>query len=99
VTLADLTLLAFTSCNTIRVVAYLPQIWKAATDPNGAQAISFLTWGLFLASNIATAAYAWVNRGDAIMAVVFVANGIGCLTILALAGWQRATFRRRAVEV
>jgi hypothetical protein len=93
VTLADVTLLAFTTCNTVRVVAYLPQIWKVATDPHGARAISFVTWGLFLASNVATVAYAWVNRGDAIMAALFVANGAGCLTVLALAAWQRAPFR------
>ena len=34
--LADVTLMAFTVRNSIRVLAYLPQIWKAATDDNGA---------------------------------------------------------------
>ena len=39
-TLADITLLAFTACNSLRVLAYLPQIWKASTDKDGARAIS-----------------------------------------------------------
>ena len=95
-TLADLTLLAFTTSNIIRVVAYAPQIWKAATDHNGARAISFTTWGVFLASNLTTVAYALVNRADWTMAGIFLANGAGCLTILALAGWRRASHRRNA---
>jgi catechol 2,3-dioxygenase-like lactoylglutathione lyase family enzyme len=61
--LADITLILFTVLNGIRVLAYLPQIWKAATDDNGAKALSSPTWSLFLMSNAATAAYAGVNKG------------------------------------
>jgi hypothetical protein len=95
-TLADLTLLAFTASNSVRVVAYLPQIWKAATDAHGAQAISFMTWALFLASHLTTAAYAIVNRADWMMAMIFLANGAGCLAILAVVAWRRVTYQRQA---
>jgi hypothetical protein len=93
VTFADVTLLAFTASNSIRVVAYVPQIWKAASDAHGAQAVSFTTWALFLASHLTTAVYAVVNRDDWMMATVFLANGGGCFAILALAAWRRATYR------
>jgi hypothetical protein len=54
---ADVTLVVFTLCNSLRVLAYLPQISRAARDRSGAQAISFMTWGLFLFSNISAVAY------------------------------------------
>ena len=36
-TIADITLAVFTICNSVRVVAYVPQITKAATDAGGAK--------------------------------------------------------------
>jgi len=98
VTLADVTLLAFTGCNSVRVVAYLPQIWKAAVDSDGAQAVSFMTWSIFLASNITTVAYALVNQADWTMASIFLINTAGCFAVLALAGWRRMAYRRRVAS-
>src|SRR6267142_2697097 len=51
-TLADITLAIFTICNSLRVLAYAPQIVKAAADRGGVEAISFMTSGLFLLSNV-----------------------------------------------
>jgi hypothetical protein len=93
-TLADTTLMAFTLCNAVRVGAYLPQIWKAAADENGAAAVSSLTWGLFLVSHLSTAAYAFVNRGDWSMALIFMANAAGCAAILLIATWKRGLLRK-----
>jgi hypothetical protein len=87
---ADITLLAFTLCNSVRVFAYLPQLWKAATDEGGAKAVSTLTWGMFLVSHVATAAYALVNRADLWMAAMFLANAGACAAILGVAAWKRA---------
>jgi hypothetical protein len=92
-TVAEITFAAFTFCNSVRVVAYVPQIAKAATDQSGAQAISFTTWGLFLASNATAVAYALVNKADWIMASVFLANGIGCSAIILIAAWKRSRHR------
>jgi hypothetical protein len=61
-TAADFTLIAFTLCNSFRVLAYLPQIAKAARDPTGAEAVSFTTWALFLFANVSAVAYALVNK-------------------------------------
>src|SRR5262249_5114559 len=97
-TIADITLAAFTLCNSFRVVAYLPQIARAARDRSGAEAISFGTWGLFLVSHGSAAAYALVNQHDWMMASVFLGNAAGCGAILVIAAWKRSRYRRRQIE-
>jgi hypothetical protein len=37
-TIADITFVAFTFCNSLRILAYIPQITKAITDQSGAEA-------------------------------------------------------------
>jgi hypothetical protein len=97
--LADVTLMAFTACNSIRVLAYVPQIWKAATDDNGAQALSYTTWSLFLVSHVTTAAYSLVNKQDWTLAMMFLVNAAACATILAVAAWRRARRTRLPMPV
>jgi hypothetical protein len=94
-TLADITLLAFTACNSLRVLAYVPQIWKASTDQDGAKAISFSTWSLFLVSHLTTASYAIVNKGDSNLAYMFLINAVGCAAILAAAALRRRHYHRK----
>src|SRR5262245_34569718 len=62
-TIADVTLAVFTFFNSLRFLAYVPQIAKAIKDQSGAEAISFGTWGLFLASHASAMAYAIENQG------------------------------------
>lgn len=93
--LADITLAVFTLCNTLRVLAYVPQITRAARDRSGAEAISFVTWGLFLLSNASAVAYALVNKQDWMMATVFLGNAAGCTTILLIGAWKRSRHRCR----
>ena len=96
-TLADITLGVFMLCNSLRVVAYVPQITKAARDQSGAEAISFLTWGLFLFSNASAIAYAVVNNEDWMMACVFLGNAAGCAAILLIGAWKRTQHRSQRV--
>jgi hypothetical protein len=93
--LEDITLLAFTFCSSLRVVAYVPQIVRAAVDRRGAEAISFGTWGMFLVSHATTMAYALVNKNDWTMASVFLGNAIGSAAILFIAAYKRTRHRRR----
>lgn len=86
--LEDMTMAAFAACNGLRIFAYLPQMLKAARDANGASAISFTTWGLFLTANLSTAAYAIVNQSDWWMAGCFVLNAFCCLLILVIAAFK-----------
>lgn len=94
----EITLTAFTLCNSLRVVAYLPQITKGARDNSGAQAVSFGTWGLFLASHAPATVYALVNKNDWAMAWVFLGNAVGCGGVLLIAAWKRSRHRQRMTE-
>jgi hypothetical protein len=97
-TVADGTLAVFTFFNSVRVLAYVPQIAKAIKDQSGAEAISFGTWALFLASHASAMAYAIENQGDWKMASLFLSNAVGCGAILLIAAWKRARHRRRSTE-
>ena len=92
-TIADFTLAVFTLCNSIRALAYVPQIIKATRDRTGAQAISFGTWGLFLISHTSAMAYALVNKEDWALAAMFLGNALGCSAIIAIAMWKRSQHR------
>jgi hypothetical protein len=94
-TVADATLGVFTVFNSLRFLAYVPQIAKAIKDQSGAEAISFGTWALFLASHASAMAYAIENQGDWKMASLFLSNALGCAAILLIAAWKRSRHRRR----
>jgi Flp pilus assembly protein TadB len=93
--IADIALAVFTFCNSLRFLAYVPQIARAVRDQSGAQAISLGTWGLFLISHASAMAYALVNNEDWIMAFMFLANAIGCGAVLLITAWKRSQHRSR----
>ena len=93
-TVADITLAVFTLFNSLRFLAYVPQIARAMKDQSGAAAISFGTWALFLVSHLSAMAYAIVNQGDWAMAILFLSNAVGCGVIILIAGWKRSQHRR-----
>jgi uncharacterized protein with PQ loop repeat len=95
--LEDLTMALFTACNVIRVVAYVPQIYRAATDKNGASAISYTTWTLFLIAHASTVVYALVNRADWNLAACFAVNAVCCIAILAVAHLNRRGYLNQGV--
>jgi hypothetical protein len=97
-TIEEITLAAFTLCNSLRVVAYIPQITRAAMDRGGAEAISFGTWSMFLVSHASATAYALVNKQDWTMALVFLSNAAGCAAILLIAAYKRSRHRCRYFE-
>lgn len=87
---ADLTLLAFTASNSMRVLAYLPQIRSVVQDKNGASAISLASWSMFALSNLSTMVYGYLVVADTKMAVIFGANAVCCAVIVALTVAKRA---------
>jgi uncharacterized protein with PQ loop repeat len=91
---ADVALVVFTTCNTARVFAYLPQIVKISRDTQGAMAISYTTWSLFGVSHLSTVAYAFLVVDDWRMAAVFAANTLCCGFIVGLTAWKRAAYQR-----
>ena len=90
-TSAQIALALFTTCNTVRVFAYWPQIVRIGRDRQGAQAISYATWSLFAVSHLSTAFYALAVARDDYMAIIFLVNTLCCVTILALTLYKRRT--------
>ena len=88
----DLTLALFAICNSARIIAYLPQIYKAATDSNGASGVSGMTWSLFLIAHLSTIAHAILNLGDWWLAACFAGNAVCCVAILAVSWWKRRQY-------
>jgi hypothetical protein len=96
--LEEITMTVFAACNGIRVVAYIPQILKAAADRTGASSVSFATWFLFLIANLSTVAYALVNRADWGLAACFAINAFCCIAILTVAYCKRREYARRRCD-
>jgi uncharacterized protein with PQ loop repeat len=92
-TSAEIALVVFAICNSVRVFAYVPQIIAVARDQRGASAISYTTWGLFAVSHLSTVAYAFLVVDDWRMAAVFVVNALCCVAIVSLTAWKRALFK------
>jgi hypothetical protein len=88
-TLAEVTLALFSLCNFLRIGSYLPQILRVANDNEGAKAISYWTWGMWIAANGSTAAYALVNVADWTLFIVSAMNTLGCLAVVGLTMWKR----------
>jgi hypothetical protein len=85
----EVTLALFYAFNALRVVSYLPQILRVAADKNGAQAISYTTWCIWIGANGSTAAYALVITPSLSLFVVSALNAIGCATVVVLTVWKR----------
>ncbi len=60
----EMAMLAFTAINSVRVIAYVPQILRVARDIAGAEAISCATWIMFALSHLSTVAYAMLTVED-----------------------------------
>jgi hypothetical protein len=87
---ADLITAAFGIFNALRLVSYIPQIVAVARDRHGAEAKSLSCWSIWVGANATAALYAWVNVGDAVLALTSGFNTVCCLTVVALALHKRA---------
>ena len=99
--LEALSLLAFTVFSSVRIVSYIPQILKIASDQGGASVISYTTWWLWTAGHVSTALYAAVNIHDRYLAAVSVVYAGCCLTVIGLTFAKRrpaATGRARLFD-
>jgi hypothetical protein len=94
-TLSSFTFVLFAAFSSIRIFSYVPQIRKVAADTHGATAISYSTWALWAAANVATAAYALVNLGDTYLAAVSALYAACCLTVIALTAAKRRGVSRQ----
>lgn len=93
-TIAVIAYYLFTFFNSLRVIAYLPQIYRVAQDTQGASCISYMTWMLWAAANASTSFYAFANLADLMLGLVALMNTVCCLTVIGLTLFKRRQFRR-----
>ena len=89
---SEVTLLLFSIFNVLRVGSYLPQIIRVATDKEGAKAISYSTWSIWIGANTTTAAYAVVNISDIALFLISGVNALGCMAVVGLTAIKRYRF-------
>ena len=92
--LPEITFAVFSIFNILRLGSYLPQIVRVATDTEGAKAISYSTWCVWIGANGSTAAYAIVNITDWTLFAVSFVNALGCAAVVALTMWKRRQVAR-----
>ena len=83
-----LTLALFTLFNSLRLSGFAPQIARVIEDKIGAEAISFGTWALFLASPTAAMAFPIENYDDWNIAVVLLSHAVGSGAVFLIAAWK-----------
>jgi hypothetical protein len=93
-TIAVIAYYLFTFFNSLRIISYLPQIYRVAIDTQGASCISYLTWMLWTAANASTSFYAFANLGDLMLGLVTLLNTLCCLAVIGLTLFKRRQFRR-----
>jgi hypothetical protein len=93
--ISHVTLLFFVVFSSLRIVSYFPQIYRVATDDNGASAIAYSTWSLWVGANVSTALYASVNLQDVYLASVSILYAVCCVLVIALTIAKRRLFRSR----
>jgi hypothetical protein len=86
---SEVTLLLFSIFNVLRVGSYLPQIIRVAMDKEGAKAISYSTWSIWIGANTTTAAYAVVNISDTALFLISGMNALGCMAVVGLTAIKR----------
>jgi hypothetical protein len=96
--LSETTLVLFSLFNVLRLGSYVPQIARVATDTEGARAISYSTWSIWIGANGSTAAYAIVNITDWTLFAVSAVNALGCAAVVLLTMWKRHQFARRSAR-
>ena len=84
-TIADITLAAFTLCNSLRFAAYIPKITRAIRDQGGAEAFSFAAWSMFLISHASAMTGTLVDNEQWTAGFMFWGNVIGCSAMLFIA--------------
>lgn len=96
-TLAEVSLGAFSAFSGIRLISYFPQIYRVTRDPNGASAISYSTWIMWIGSHMSTGCYAAINLGDMFLATCSALYALCCITVVCITFIKRRFYTRNPV--
>jgi hypothetical protein len=88
-TLAEISLGAFSAFSGLRLVSYFPQIYRVAHDANGASAISYSTWLMWTGSHLSTGFYAAINLGDRLLAACSGLYALCCILVIVMTAIKR----------
>lgn len=83
----------FVVTNSFRLLAYLPQILAALKCPNGASAISRVTWSYFALAHLTGHFYSRLVLHDHKMSLVLLGNFLACSTLVVIVTWKRMRHR------
>ena len=98
-TLAEVSLGAFSAFSGLRLVSYFPQIYRVARDANGASAISYSTWLMWTGSHLSTGCYAAINLGDRLLAVCSGLYALCCILVIVMTTIKRHRHSGRMTTV
>ena len=88
--LADIVWFGFMIGSGLRVLSYIPRIWRVAADKTGAAAISYTMWGLWVAAYVTTAVYAAAGLHNTWLAFASAIYAACCATVMVLTALKRA---------
>ena len=88
--LADIVWFGFMIGSGLRVLSYIPRIWRIAADNTGAAAISYTMWGLWVAAYVTTAVYAAAGLHNTWLAFASAIYAACCATVMVLTALKRA---------
>jgi hypothetical protein len=77
-----MTFYMFALFNALRVVSYIPQIAAVARDRNGASAIAYSTWVLWVMANATTALHAGINLHDHVLMSINLLNASCSIAVI-----------------
>jgi hypothetical protein len=96
--LADIVWLGFMIFSGLRMLSYIPRIWRIAADKTGAAAISYTMWGVWAAAYVTAAVYAAAGLHNIWLAFASASYAACCVTVIVLTMLKRSGWRIRVTS-
>ena len=96
--LAEMAWFGFVAFSGLRMLSYIPRIWRIAADKTGAAAISCTMWGVWAAAYVAAAVYAVAGLHNIWLAVASAIYAACCVTVMVLTMLKRSGWRIRVTS-
>ncbi|HKA39385.1 MAG TPA: hypothetical protein VKD25_06430 [Burkholderiales bacterium] len=84
----------YVATNSLRIIAYAPQIRAVLRAQDGAVAVSITTWALFTFANLTATLYGWLVIHDSAFCAIFTGNLMCTAAVTFIATLKRVKSRR-----